>query len=196
MNKNDRMNKIVEISNKIVNQLPYIMKEIDSIIPSMLKSLNWEYHKLEYTNIDTTQFCGMNYDTGSTPTPKYGASTCMLIVYLKTIANLIPVQKVQSTEAETKAETKTSKNNIVGEYLNAARRGATNIKTITKTTTIIKSDIVADDTKDDTTKDINEDVKQTSDDTTNTNTNTNTTETTETTIKKRKVINKGKRTTD
>lgn len=138
MNKNDRYNKISEISIKLISQIPYIMNELDIVLPSLLKTMNWEYCKLEYSNYDMSQFSGMD-ETGPTPVPTFGASACMIVLYMKPIDGTIPLHKptVHLTKEEVKEEPKiimSTKN----DYVNAARRGADN--KVSKPDELIESD--------------------------------------------------------
>jgi len=148
MNKTDRSNKISEISIKLISQIPYIMIELDLVLPSLLKTLNWEYCKLDYSNYDMSQFSGMD-DSGPTPVPTFGASACMFIMYIKSIPGSIPMHKPNVTNTDNKPEPKVVIN-IAGEYLNAARRGAVNKieiheskkdDTVTTTTTTVSNEL-------------------------------------------------------
>jgi len=128
MNKNDRNNKITEISIKLISQIPYIMKELDTVLSSLLKTLNWEYCKLEYSNFDMSQFSGMDH-SGSTPIPTFGASACMIILYMKPIHGSVPMHKPVVHKATVKEDAKdVPKMNIKGEYLDAARRGVAKVE--------------------------------------------------------------------
>ena len=135
MNKNDRYNKISEISIKLISQIPYIMSELDIVLPSLLKTMNWEYCKLEYSNYDMSQFSGMD-ETGPTPVPTFGASACMIVMYMKPIDGTIPMHKPSVNQ--TKEETKTEEPKIImstkNDYVNAARRG------VIKTDELVESD--------------------------------------------------------
>ena len=136
MNKIDRYNKICEISVKLISQIPYIMSELDIILPSLLKTMNWEYCKLEYSNYDMSQFSGMD-ETG----PTFGASACMIIMYMKSIDGTIPLHK--PTVHHTKDTKDTTEPKIImstkNDYVNAARRGAI------KTMEVVKSDDIESD---------------------------------------------------
>jgi hypothetical protein len=132
MNKNDRYNKICEISVKLISQIPYIMSELDIVLPSLLKTMNWEYCKLEYSNYDMSQFSGMD-ETG----PTFGASACMIIMYMKPIDGTIPLHKpiVHQMKEEPKIMMSTK-----NDYVNAARRGAVKTIEVVKTVEQDKTD--------------------------------------------------------
>jgi hypothetical protein len=120
MNKKDQQDMISDISIKLVTNMPYIKKELQTMLPSLLKKMNWEYVKLEYSNFDTSQYIGMDHSDESKPKPMYGASACMLIVYMKTISGAVPMHKpiIKPESDVVKMPT------ITGKYLNAARQGA------------------------------------------------------------------------
>lgn len=118
--KKEQQDMISDITVKLIVNMPYIKKELNTVLPSLLKKMNWEYVKLEFSNFDASKFIGMDHSDESNPVPKYGESACMIIVYMKTMPGFEPIHKpvIKIKSEDVKLPT------VSGKYLDAARKVA------------------------------------------------------------------------